>query len=398
MDSRGTSGLGSALGQMSIFSGKKEKLVFSPEPTLQKKEIGKPVAFCVNEPSDRNGKESGADEVFRPPKNATLDSRALSYRDQLVAFYQKHNPSKIDSVEATLRKYAGKEEIMFQKLRAKYEPLPDGFLEPSGTGPICYLEFNQDRVTVQLFADKTPLAAENFRSLCTGETPSLESSKPLCYRNSIVHRVVPNFCIQAGDFTNGDGTGGRSIYPTGLAYTDMWGKFKDEMPFLKHSRKGLLSMANNGPNQNGSQFFITLRALPHLNGKHVVFGEVIEGMNVVESVGSLATDAKQRPTDVTVLITDCGEIKMENETNRELFGNTQAESFLKGPSLHMSEADGQVSSKLDGEFGDAGENRLESVCGRAKAESTKSIFKSCMGTFDSREIFQSVQKLQNSSN
>jgi cyclophilin family peptidyl-prolyl cis-trans isomerase len=235
------------------------------------------------------------------------------YRARLVAFYKKHNPSKVDTVDATLAKYQGKEEEMFLRLQAKYEGTKPAspFPLPSGEGPQCYLEFAVDgekagRVVVKLYEDKVPLASDNFKCLCTGEKGMGRLGKPLCYKGSKVHRIVPNFCVQFGDFTKGDGRGGESIYPPNSQHGDAWGKFKDEA-FMQHSKPGLLSMANSGKNTNSSQVFLTLRPVTYLDGKHVVFGEVVDGLDVVETLGQLETNAKQNPVKV-VTISECGEI------------------------------------------------------------------------------------------
>lgn len=157
----------------------------------------------------------------------------------------------------------------------------------------------EGRIVIELFADVVPKTAENFRSLCTGEKGiGPHTNVPLHFKNSIFHRVVKGFMIQGGDISASDGTGGESIYGP---------NFEDENFDLKHERKGILSMANTGPNTNGSQFFITTTRTPHLDGKHVVFGKVVKGIGVVRSVELGPVGENDRP-EQDVVIADCGEI------------------------------------------------------------------------------------------
>eukprot|EP00927_Polykrikos_kofoidii_P014424 TRINITY_DN16311_c0_g2_i1.p1 TRINITY_DN16311_c0_g2~~TRINITY_DN16311_c0_g2_i1.p1 ORF type:complete len:221 (+),score=31.08 TRINITY_DN16311_c0_g2_i1:56-718(+) len=153
------------------------------------------------------------------------------------------------------------------------------------------------RITLELRADVCPKTAENFRCLCTGENGVGKAGKPLHFLGSAFHRVIPDFMCQGGDFTTQDGTGGESIYG---------GTFADENFILKHSTPGTLSMANSGKDTNTSQFFLCTKAASWLDGKHVVFGHVTEGMDVLQKIEKLGSVSGKTSQPVTIAW--CGQI------------------------------------------------------------------------------------------
>lgn len=158
---------------------------------------------------------------------------------------------------------------------------------------------NIGRIEMGLFGDTVPITAENFRALCTGEKGVGKSGKNLWYKGSIFHRVIPQFMLQGGDITQGNGRGGESIYGN---------KFNDENFKIKHSAPGYLSMANAGKNTNGSQFFITTVTTGWLDGKHTVFGKVLSGMDVVAKIEAVGSRSGTPSKPVTIV--DSGELAL----------------------------------------------------------------------------------------
>jgi len=180
--------------------------------------------------------------------------------------------------------------------------MPDEAARPED--PRVYLDMEvggrpAGRVELQLFSAVVPKTAENFRCLCTGEKGVGSSGKPLHYKGSTFHRVIPGFMCQGGDFTAGNGTGGESIY--GAKFADEW-----ENGTVRHSEPMLLSMANAGRNTNGSQFFLTTAKTAHLDGRHVVFGKVVKGEAVVRAIEAVGSG--NGATSKVVRIADCGQL------------------------------------------------------------------------------------------
>lgn len=169
------------------------------------------------------------------------------------------------------------------------------------TNPIVFMDISignvpAGRLKMELFADTVPRTAENFRQLCTGEFRS--DGKPQGYKGAPFHRIIRDFMVQGGDFLRGDGTGCWCIYGE---------KFEDENFVLKHDQPGLLSMANSGPNSNGCQFFITCGKAEWLDGKHVVFGKLVDGLLTLRKMENVPTSADNRPK-VPILVTESGEM------------------------------------------------------------------------------------------
>jgi peptidyl-prolyl isomerase G (cyclophilin G) len=188
----------------------------------------------------------------------------------------------------------------------------------------CFLDISiggrpAGRILVALYDDTVPRTANNFARLCAGDAGvGKTTGKPLAYKGTIFHRIIPGFMCQGGDFSARNGTGGESIYGA---------KFADESFSMKHSRPYLLSMANAGPNTNGSQFFITLVPTPHLNGKHVVFGEVIHGVDVVRKMEAVDSTSDRPVSGQEVMISDCGIVDTKKSSESKQTGKQAGEKI-----------------------------------------------------------------------
>lgn len=204
-------------------------------------------------------------------------------------------------------------------------------LDAGAARPHVFLDIAIDaapvgRIVAELYVDAVPRTSENFRSLCTGIRGDGKRGKPLHFKGNRFHRIVPNFMIQGGDITHGDGTGGESIF--GMT-------FPDENLNLQHTVPGILSMANSGKDTNGSQFFITTKPCPHLDGKHVVFGRVIDGFDVLDRMEVCGTQHGKTTKDV--VIDDCGLLRGKRAAEEE-----ESETGRPGKRKRASDAPSEV--------------------------------------------------------
>jgi len=222
------------------------------------------------------------------------------------------------------------------------------------------------RLVMELFADVVPKTAENFRCLCTGERGvGMNTAKALHFKNTFFHRIIQGFMMQGGDFSNMNGTGGESIYG---------GKFEDENFTMMHNGAGILSMANAGRNSNGSQFFITFRKTEHLDGKHVVFGRVVEGMPIVMQIEKLQTGDNDRPIE-PVIIARCGELELvqvevsaSEDEEEEAAEAAEAAEVARGGGEEAASPEGGRKRRKDDSESDEEQSRRRKKEKKAKKE------------------------------
>ncbi|XP_008010763.1 peptidyl-prolyl cis-trans isomerase A-like [Chlorocebus sabaeus] len=248
---------------------------------------------CSRRGSCCRGKVLGRGEVKRravgngalrtePPKDSETVRPSLLARNS-------PSPKGLQSLQS--RGQRRRAPVTFADAAAEESPVLLAMVNPTVFFDIAVDGEPLGRVSFELFADKVPKTAENFRALSTGE-------KGFGDKGSCFHRIIPGFMCQGGDFTRHNGTGGKSIYGE---------KFEDENFILKHTGPGILSMANAGPNTNGSQFFICTAKTEWLDGKHVVFGKVKEGMNIVEAMERFGS--RNGKTSKKITIADCGQLE-----------------------------------------------------------------------------------------
>jgi len=237
-------------------------------------------------------------------------------------------------------------------------------------------------VVFELFANIVPRTAENFRQLCTGEAGMSEFGRkgPLHFKNSIFHRVISGFMAQGGDFTKGNGTGGESIYGK---------KFADENFKLRHTEKYLLSMANSGKNTNGSQFFVTFAQTPHLDRKHVVFGRVERGQEIIAKIQSVPTNAGDEPK-AKIKVVKCGQMKLKVRTVEE----KPAEKAAEEQKQEVSEFDSDEEMSESSECEPIGDDprKYEGDLDEGSKPAKKSKLKEYGGKLGTSRIIKKIKK------
>lgn len=277
------------------------------------------IAMCDLKIKDYGDAISKCSEVLKKDEN---NVKALFRRGSAYTSFGMYDEAKSDLIKAAkldpknksihdeynllkekIKEQKQKEKNVFGNMFKKvslYDDQEDIVDPHSDKNPKVFLDIKQGddnelgRIELELFQNIAPKTVENFRCMITGEKGEMDGKK-LSYKGCSFHRIIKDFMIQGGDIVNGDGTGSISIYG---------GKFDDENFKLNFNEEGLLAMANSGPNTNGSQFFITTSTPTHLNGKHVVFGKVINGMDVVKKIENVEVN-ESKPT-VPVIISDCG--------------------------------------------------------------------------------------------
>ena len=223
------------------------------------------------------------DKAIRAELQISKNEKKINDKDQQNAFKKFFNEGVYNEKKSEITK-------IYDELPSYNPSNPKWFMD------IKIGDQEPQRIVFELFADIVPITVENFRWLWTGE--KLNKNKKLHYKGSIIHRIIPKFIAQGGDFINSNGMGGWSIYGP---------LFNDEKIWLPHWTEGLISMANHGPNTNNSQFFITLAKAPWLNGKYTVFGRIIKGISILDELDKIETGANDKPL-TSVIIVDWGQI------------------------------------------------------------------------------------------